>query len=98
MSTLANAPSGVFSEVGIRASAPASSGVYAIYNRTTWIYVGESNDIQRRLLEHVGEVGTCINRSAPASFCYETVAASTRVQRQNGLILELRPSCNQRLG
>jgi len=98
MSTLTNALTGSFNELGIKTYAPTNSGVYAIYNSTTWIYIGESNDIQRRLLEHLGEYGTCIKRSAPTSFCYEIVAAPSRVQRQNGLIVELRPSCNQRLG
>jgi len=42
-----------FSEIGIAASAPKKSGVYVIYNRTTWIYVGEAGDIEVRLYSHL---------------------------------------------
>lgn len=87
-----------FNEQSINANAPAASGVYALYDSQKWVYIGESNNIRRRLLEHYNEAGTCIKRQQPSSFSFELAADGVRVSRQNGLILELRPACNQMLG
>lgn len=82
----------------ILSMAPSSSGVYLIWNSNRWIYVGESNDIQRRLLEHFDDKASCIARQAPGAFGFELVNAGARVGRQNALIGQLRPACNQMLG
>ena len=49
-----------FGQQTIMLNAPTSSGVYGIYRLNVWIHVGESNDIQRRLAEHLTTAGTCI--------------------------------------
>ncbi len=88
-----------FNAVSIIASVPAQSGVYALYNANQWIYIGESEDIRARLLQHVNGDNDCITRWAPPSISFELVPTQAgRVARQNQLILELRPACNQRLG
>ena len=87
-----------FDPPSIVAHAPHASGVYALYHPRRWVYVGESNDIQRRLLEHFQEVGTCIKLQGATGFQFETVMADTRVPRQNHLIATLTPVCNQRMG
>jgi hypothetical protein len=87
-----------FNRLSIGLYAPAESGVYAIYNGRFWIYVGESENIQARLLEHLGDPTTCINRNQPTGFAYELVGERFRVQRQDQLILTLVPICNRRLG
>ena len=43
-----------FSEAGISKYAPRGSGVYGIYNSSTWIYVGEAGDMEARLYAHLG--------------------------------------------
>ncbi len=87
-----------FTDSSVRLNAPNRSGVYGLYAKDGWIYVGESNDIQRRLLEHLAETGTCISGQAPTGFIYELVESGSRVARENTLIRELAPACNQRLG
>jgi predicted GIY-YIG superfamily endonuclease len=82
----------------IKNMVPASSGVYGLFNNKGWVYVGESKDIERRLLEHLNTSGTCISRANPTHCIWELSAEHTRVQRQNALILELGPPCNQMLG
>ena len=79
----------------IIASAPNASGVYAIWRTNATIYVGESNDLARRLLEHRNAQGTCINNANPTRCGFELVGANQRVARQNDLIGELNPICNQ---
>ena len=94
-----------YMERSVKASAPQVSGVYGIYARSAsqndWIYVGESENIQKRLIEHLqgkGPEDQCILSHRPTGFTYEAVSADRRVARQDELILELRPHCNQKLG
>jgi predicted GIY-YIG superfamily endonuclease len=91
-------PGFLFNRASILQHAPSASGVYGLWTATSWIYVGESNDIQRRLLEHFNGDNVLITRAAPTSFGFELSGAFQRVARQNALILELRPFCNQILG
>jgi excinuclease UvrABC nuclease subunit len=83
-----------FTNASILQNAPAWPGVYGLYKEGRWIYVGETDDIQKQLLEHLAETGSCIKREAPTDFVYEIVDASTRVARQAFLIRELSPPCN----
>ena len=82
----------------IALNAPNKSGVYVIWQTNTTIYVGESNDLARRLLEHQKDQDTCINNATPTRCGFELVAANTRVSRQDKLIAELKPICTQMLG
>jgi excinuclease UvrABC nuclease subunit len=88
-----------WNRASILANAPQASGVYAIFNSKNWIYVGESGDIQARLLEHLNGDNLCIIQNLPTGFQFELVAGQAqRVARQNQLIVELKPVCNQKLG
>ena len=88
-----------FSQQDIVASATAASGVYAIYNAHRSIYFGESNDIQRRLLEHLNDRASSIMQNAPAGFQFELAGnTAQRVQVQNRLIVQYPTPCNQRMG
>jgi len=88
-----------WTRASIVANAPNQSGVYFIYRTGQNIYVGETNDLQRRLLEHFDGDNPCIIRAAPQTFGFELSPANARVARQNALIVEYGPTtCNQRLG
>jgi hypothetical protein len=91
-------PGHTYDRPSIVANAPNASGVYAIYGPQRWIYVGESGDIQTRLLQHLGGENACITKNGPTGFAFELSPAAQRVARQNQLIAALNPSCNQRLG
>jgi len=83
-----------WSESSINANAPQSSGVYAIYS-AVWIYIGESNDIQRKLLQHWVGDNACITRAAPTAFAFEVCNLAERVRQQAALVARFRPLCNQ---
>ena len=88
-----------YNQASVLANAPESSGVYALFNQGVWIYVGEAEKIRTRLLQHLAnEQNACVARSHPLWFAYELVSPAYRVARQDQLILELHPTCNQRLG
>ena|SRR5215469_2176078 len=94
MAIAAGQPGHAWSESSIKANAPQSSGVYAIYG-AVWIYIGESNDIQRRLLEHWNGDNVCIRRAIPSAFMFEVCNPAERVQRHAALIARFGPLCNQ---
>src|SRR5215472_8593609 len=74
-------PGHAWSGSSIKANAPESSGVYAIYS-AVWIYIGESNDIQHRLLEHWNGDNACIMRADASGFMFEVCDPAERVRRQ----------------
>ena len=88
-----------FTKDGILANTPNASGVYALWTGDTWVYIGESNDMLRRLLELFGSPRPCIAEYVRLVFGFELVQTEAqRVARQDQLIRELVPACNQPLG
>lgn len=87
-----------FSENGIATYAPRSSGVYGIYNKTIWIYVGEAKDMEARLYAHLrgeSDQSARISRQSPAHYVFEQCDERNRKTRETALIRELDPVCNR---
>ena len=60
-----------FSESSVLLNAPHESGVYALFNKTTWVYVGESKNIRAQLIGHLnGDVG-CLTLFPNLTFSFE---------------------------
>jgi len=88
-----------FTKNGILANTPNTSGVYVLGTGWTWVYIGESNDVLRRLLELFESPTPCITKYGRLVFSYELVPTEAqRVARQDRLIRELVPACNPLLG
>lgn len=75
---------------------PNQSGVYGLLKQGSWIYVGKG-DIRQRLLDHLNGDNPCITRHAPTHWVAEVVAGDPSV-REKQLIIELNPTCNQKVG
>lgn len=86
-----------FKAAEIQREAPASSGVYGLSNAREWIYVGETDNIQARLLEHLEETDSFRTEGVPTGFSFELSTAHDRVARQRRLIVELDPVRNGRV-
>jgi hypothetical protein len=86
-----------FTEGSIRANAPQQSGVYALYRPDGFVYVGESGNIQNRLLEHLWGVGDnpLILAAKPTGFCFELAPEWQRGPRELQLIAALNPVANR---
>src|SRR4029077_12055270 len=85
-----------FSQTSIKANAPAAAVVYTLYNPRGFIYFGESEDIARRLTQHLDDLDSCINRMGATFFAFELLPAQgARVARQAQLIRLYRTPCNQ---
>ena len=87
----------VFNIASVRRDAPACSGVYGLSDAREWIYVGESDNIQRRLLELLDEVSlTALLRGRrPTGFVFEVCQVGSRIARQDRLVHELEPVINR---
>lgn len=84
-----------FTASSVRRNAPALSGVYGISNATEWIYIGETDNIQEALLEHLRDQETSIRKLHPTGFVYEICERARRSGRQDRLILEYGPAKNR---
>jgi hypothetical protein len=78
----------------VRAYAPAASGIYGVSNALEWIYIGESDNIQASLL-HLRD-DSALQQRAPTGFVFELCGPSARHARQDRLIVEYGPVCNQK--
>jgi predicted GIY-YIG superfamily endonuclease len=74
--------------------APAASAVYTVWRHDIPVYVGETDDLQRRLIEHFRGNNACITREHPTSFAFQLVEAAARHARHELLVREMRPICN----
>jgi hypothetical protein len=88
---MALGPSYPLTHAGIVVNAPRESGVFAVAERGTYVYVGETDNLQRRLLEYFREAGAT---PAGLRFQFERAAPAFRRIRQLAVIRELRPTDN----
>jgi len=86
-----------FAAASIMQNAPKESGVYALYNGTTWVYVGESSNILAQLMQHLNGDVACITMFPRLGFSYELVRPGMRTWRMQEVISEFRPVCNPSL-
>ena len=88
-----------FTEQSIKENAPDSAGVYQIDAGSTVVYVGQSQTIKSRLLEHKkgdSDQSGCINGQGSDWFRYELIAdEKKRLEREQELVEALNPVCNK---
>jgi hypothetical protein len=83
-----------FNARAVQDHAPQQSGVYGISNASSWIYIGETDNIQRSLLERLAsDHGTQLRN--PSGFVFEICHPALRADRQNRLVMEYEPSGNR---
>jgi hypothetical protein len=85
-----------FTSEAVQSYAPVASGVYGISNAREWIYIGETDNIQDTLLAHLQQLGTSLMKRQPTGFVFEVCPGARRQGRQGRLVLEYKPTCNQR--
>jgi len=75
-----------FTEAGVSSIAAGQTGVYGIYNRSEWIYIGQAEDLRERLLEHVrgnSDQSRCIRKHNPTSWVGQIVDKSQLDSKKN---------------
>lgn len=83
----------LFQRESIVRNAPKASGVYGLFS-AFWIYIGEADDLQARILEHLDGDDPCIVRFQPSGFAFELASPRDRPSRQKQLVKELQPLCD----
>jgi hypothetical protein len=81
-----------FTRGNVESFPPDQLGVYGLFTRGRWIYVG-SGDIRERLLGHLNGDNDCIAEHRPSDWVHEVTP--DYAEREKQLILELRPRCNE---
>jgi hypothetical protein len=84
-----------FKADAVQMYAPVVSGVYGISNAREWIYIGETDNIQSSLLDHLHEINTTLKKHEPTGFVFEICDQAHRASRQDRLVVEYGPSCNR---
>jgi hypothetical protein len=84
-----------FSALSVRKNAPALSGVYGLSSAREWIYVGQSDNIQGELLEHLAKGPTAGLQARATGFTFELCPKESRTARQDRLVRELEPVGNR---
>jgi hypothetical protein len=87
-----------FSRMSIVRNAPEQSGIYALYHRATWVYIGETENIRAQLLQHLEGDVTCVAVYPALAFSYVLAPPAIRAWRQDELVREFHPFCNLKLG
>ncbi len=83
-----------FAHTSVVVNAPEQSGVYALHYQTTWVYVGESENIRAQLLQHLSGDNARLTVYPHLTFSYELFPEAVRSWRQDELVREFRPICN----
>jgi len=87
----------LFTRANIEAIGPGQTGVYGIFNQFRWIYVGKG-DIRQRLLAHFNGDKPAILQAGPTHWVDEVLSDPAMSAREQALIIECNPLCNQRIG
>ena len=75
-----------FSSRIVEAHAPVASGIYRISNAREWIYIGETENIQRARFHHLQYRGTSLVKRQPTGFVFELCDGARRPARQDRLV------------
>lgn len=85
-----------FDHLSVMLCVPEQPGVYIIYRHDLCLYVGESNDLQRRLVEHLNDPSHDMHAHRPTHVVFQI--CNDRGPRECDLINRLRPLCTKRRG
>ena len=90
-----------YTQVGIESIKPTQKGVYGLFQKSAWVYIGRAQDLRKRLLEHLHSDGSanpdkCIQQYLPTHFI--TAVTDDYEVLEKKLIEEFTPPCNQRVG
>jgi hypothetical protein len=85
-----------FTRANVEALATNQMGCYGLFiNQGGWVYVGKG-DIRTRLLDHLNGNNPCITVSGPTHWV--DIVTNDMDSMEKALILELKPSCNRKVG
>jgi len=87
-------PAYALTPAGILTGAPETSGIYAIFTPTQWVFIAEADNMRQALFRLVDAPPECIESHHPLSFSCEDAPWPERHALVDALIEALRPKCN----
>jgi predicted GIY-YIG superfamily endonuclease len=86
-----------FDTAEIEDNAPAAPGVYVLCDPSGYyLYVGQTDNIRTRLLEHLNDPRDCSKAHGATLFAFELhTDEDARIERRSQLVDAYAPVCNQ---
>ena len=78
--------------------APAKPGVYMLHNSCRCLYIGDSDNIRRTLLQHMRDDHSVITIFDPDGFSFELHPNASKAPRRDQLISEFEPAIESWVG
>ena len=78
-------------------NAPEASGVYGLCSPGTWIYIGQTSNIRKALLEYLSGQMPYVLQWQPRTFVFELYPPRERVFRQKQLAQYYQHVCNRKV-
>jgi len=87
-----------FNIASVQRDAPACSGIYGLSDAREWIYIGETANVQGRLMELLQSTTSSafLRGRMPTGFSFEICHPNSRFARQDRLVHEFEPVINRR--
>jgi len=85
-----------FTRQNVESFRPNQNGVYGLFKKDAWVYIGKG-DIRQRLLDHLNGDNPCVLQLQPTHWVDEVITGDPSI-RERELIDELQPICNQKVG
>lgn len=77
-------------------NAPEESGVYGLYSPGKWVYIGQTFNIRKALLEYLSGQMPYVLQWQPKYFTFQLVPYKQRAGRQKELVARYQPACNRK--
>jgi len=77
-------------------NAPEESGVYGLALPDKWVYIGQSFNIRRALLDYLIGQKPYVLQWQPRQFTFELLPYQDRLVRQRELVAQYHPVCNRK--
>ena len=87
----------LLTRASVSKNAPEASGVYGLCSPGAWIYVGQTSNIRRALLEYLSGQMPYVLQWQPRNFVFELHPPKERVFRQKQLAQHYQPVCNRKV-
>jgi excinuclease UvrABC nuclease subunit len=77
-------------------NAPEESGVYGLCTSDKWIYIGQSFNLRKALLDYLSGGKPYVLQWQPRHFVFELLPYQQRLARLKELVARYHPLCNRK--
>ncbi len=78
-------------------NAPEESGVYGLCSSDQWVYIGQTSNIRKALLEYLRGQMPYVLQWQPKHFVFEVLPYKERLARHKVVVAHYQPTCNRKV-